>query len=63
MSGSGPRGFHPDFGLALCAAYATAGIPGRCQSFELVPKDQDYAGAFPFFLANMNRRSADASEH
>jgi acetyl esterase/lipase len=44
---------HPDFGLALCAAYVTAGIPDKCQSFELVPKDEDYAGAYPFFLSYM----------
>jgi acetyl esterase/lipase len=44
---------HPDYGLAICEAYAAAGIPDRCQTFELVPKDQDYAGAYPFFLSHM----------
>lgn len=47
---------HPDFGLAVCAAYAAAGIPERCQSFEQVPKLQDYEDAIAFF--NLHRVTA-----
>lgn len=43
---------HPDFGLALCEAYAQQGIAERCSVLDQVPKDQDLIGAIPFFLSH-----------
>jgi hypothetical protein len=40
---------HPDFGLAMCAAYAEAGIGSRCQAIDQVPSEQGYDGFVPFF--------------
>lgn len=44
---------HPDYGLALCEAYAQQGIAERCSTQERVPKDQDLVGAVPFFLRHL----------
>lgn len=43
---------HPDFGLALCAAYATAGIGTRCEARDQVPSELAYDGFIAFFDAN-----------
>ena len=44
---------HPDYGLALCEAYALQGIAERCSTEERVPKEQDLLGAIPFFLNHL----------
>lgn len=52
---------YPDYGLALCAAYAQAGIGQRC-SAEADPAfataDRAYAGYVDFFLLHLRGRSA-----
>lgn len=44
---------HPDAGLKICDAYRKARIAHRCQSFDNVPKQDDYKGFTDFFLSHM----------
>ncbi|TDM08717.1 MAG: hypothetical protein C4K60_04770 [Ideonella sp. MAG2] len=51
---------HPDAGLKLCDAYKKAGIPKRCQTFDNIPKEDDYKGFVEFFQKYLKPPQAQA---
>lgn len=44
---------HPDFALAVCAAYTDAGIGSRCQAIDQVRGSDALAGFVPFFQMHL----------